>query len=80
MLRRMTDEEPWFRPWFGFSFYPIRWKGWAATVIFAAVEVSLGVLSFNSEDGSVSWWLYAATLFVIFLLFWAFVLSKAARR
>ena len=76
----MVDGAPWFRRWFGFSFMPIKWQGWAATVIFALVEILLMLLSFQAEDGSLAWWISAVTGFVLFLGFWALVISRTEAR
>ena len=72
----MLSDGPWFRRWFGFSFRPISWQGWAATVAFLLVEALLMLVSLQVEDRSLVWWLLAASGFVVFLGFWAFVLSK----
>jgi hypothetical protein len=76
----MLDDAPWFRRWFGFSFMPIKWQGWAATVAFLLVEAPLMLLSLQVDDGSLAWWLLAASAFALFLGFWAFVLSKTEAR
>jgi hypothetical protein len=72
----MLDHEPWFRRWFGFSFRPINWQGWAATAAFLLVEAPILLVSLRVEAESFAWWLLAVTGFVIFLGFWAFALSK----
>ena len=38
------------------------------------------LLSFQVEDGSLAWWLLAASAFALFLGFWAFVLWKTDTR
>lgn len=76
----MSNDEPWFQRWFGFSFKPISWRGWAATVAFLLVEAPIMPLSLQFEAESPAWWLLAATGFVVFLGFWAFVLSKTQTR
>lgn len=73
----MLDDTPWFRRWLGFSFVPIRWKGWAATAAFAFVEVVVGMLSLQIEPVSLAWWLLAAVGVAIFLAFYAFVISRS---
>jgi hypothetical protein len=72
----MFDDAPWFRRCFRFSFKPIKWQGWAATIAFLLVEAPLMLLSLRVEDGSLAWWLLAASAFALFLGFWAFVLWK----
>lgn len=72
----MLDNESWFRRWFGFSFRPINWQGWALTVAFVLIEAPLMMLSFQVEGGSLAWWLLAASAFALFLGFFAFVLWK----
>jgi hypothetical protein len=76
----MFDDAPWFRHWFGFTFKPIKWQGWAAIIAFLLVEVPLGLLSLQVEGGSLAWWLLAASGFALFLGFWAFVLWKTDTR
>ncbi len=76
----MLDDAPWFRRWFGFSFRPVHWQGWAATFAFLLVEAPLMLLSLQVEDGSLAWWLLTAIAFAIFLGFWVFVLSKTEPR
>jgi hypothetical protein len=48
----------------------------AATIAFLLVEAPLMLLSLRVEDGSLAWWLLAASAFALFLGFWAFVLWK----
>ena len=76
----MLNDEPWFRRWFGFSFKPINWRGWAATVAFLLIEAPIMLLSFQVKAESLAWWLLAVTGFAVFLGFWAFVLSKTETR
>jgi len=72
----MLDDAPWFRRYFGFSFRPIKWQGWAATVAFLLVEAPIMLLANQVVDGSPAWWLLAACGFALFLGFWAFALWK----
>lgn len=76
----MLDDAPWFRRWFGFSFLPINWQGWAAIGAFALVEIPLMWLSLQVEAESLEWWLLAFGAFGLFLGFWAFVLWKTEDR
>ena len=69
----MLDDEPWYRRWFGFSYKPIKWQGWAANMAFLLVEAPLMLMSLQVEGGSLTWWLLAAGAFALFLGFWAFV-------
>jgi hypothetical protein len=70
------SDAPWFRRWFGFSFRPISWQGWALTAAFLAVELPIMGLSLSVESQSVAWWLCAALGFSIFLGFWWTVLGR----
>ena len=38
------------------------------------------LLSLRVEDGSLAWWLLAASAFALFLGFWAFILWKTDAR
>ena len=76
----MVDDAPWLRRWFGFSFKPIKWQGWAVTVAFLLVEAPLMLLAFQVDDGSLTWWILAVSAFALFLGFWAFALWKTEPR
>lgn len=73
----MLDDTPWFRRWSGFSFVPISWQGWIATIAFLLVEAPLMWLSLQVEAESFEWWVVAASAFALFLGYWAFVLWKS---
>jgi hypothetical protein len=70
------SDAPWFRRFFGFSFRPIRWQGWALTAALLAVELPILWLSLSVEAQSLLWWLCAALGFATFLLFWGVALGK----
>jgi hypothetical protein len=72
----MIGNEPWFRRWFGFSFKPIAWQGWATVIAFLLIELAIMLVADQVEDGSRAWWLLAATGLALFFVFWAFALSK----
>ncbi len=70
------SDAPWFRRYFGFSFRPIRWQGWALTAAFLAVELPILWLSLRVEAQSLLWWVCAALVVAIFLVFWGVALSR----
>jgi hypothetical protein len=70
------SDAPWFRRYFGFSFRPIRWEGWALTAAFVAAEVPILWLSLNVAAESPLWWVCAALGLATLMLFWWVVLGK----
>lgn len=72
-------DDPWFRRWFGFSYLPIKWQGWATIAVCLAIELPLMIVSLNLEPETIWWWCEAVLAFGIFLAFWAFIHLKTAQ-
>jgi hypothetical protein len=72
-------DEPWFRRWFWFSFWPIRWQGVALIALTAALEYPVFLLAESAEPGTPLGWLAGIAGILIIFASLAIVVWKTER-
>lgn len=72
--------DPWFKRFAGFSYKPISWQGWLASVVVMAVAAPLAALSLIlSDDHPVASWISGALFVVLGASYFALVMWKVER-
>jgi hypothetical protein len=74
----MHDDEFWFKRWFVWGYWPIRWQGWAAIAVFMIYALTAVVsLQWLAREGLLNrewiFWSFATLHFMVFLGFFGFV-------